>query len=167
LGLVRCVLCDGWKTSCSCSLTVDRHSLILFIAGGSSNRIANTERVMACWLMISGAIHMIIEGAFSFALGWWALSDGSWWFFKTYLCLICAGYVVLTPDYFQHTADNYLSEACEWELIRDLYFSLYLLDCLSLTSYVLYIQGKNIQRRTRAMRRGILLWLAWKPWLLF
>lgn len=69
LGLVRCVLCDGWKTSCSCSLTVDRHSLILFIAGGSSNRIANTERVMACWLMISGAIHMIIEGAFSFALG--------------------------------------------------------------------------------------------------
>lgn len=23
-----------------------------------------------------------------------------------------AGYVVVTPDYYQHTADNYLSEAC-------------------------------------------------------
>ena len=52
------------------------------LSGGSQKRVSTKERVLACWLMVTAAIHMIIEG-----------------------------YVVVTPDYYQHPADNYLSEA--------------------------------------------------------
>lgn len=52
------------------------------LSGGGRN-ISTVERVISCWLMVTAAIHMVIEG-----------------------------YVVVTPDYYQHPADNYLSEAC-------------------------------------------------------
>ncbi|KAI8106253.1 hypothetical protein M9435_000799 [Picochlorum sp. BPE23] len=51
------------------------------LSGGGRN-ISTVERVISCWLMVTAAIHMVIEG-----------------------------YVVVTPDYYQHPADNYLSEA--------------------------------------------------------
>jgi cholestenol Delta-isomerase len=60
-------------------------SLIGFVwtlSGGPGRRVSTQERVLACWLMVTAAIHLVIEG-----------------------------YVVVTPDYYQHPADNYLSEA--------------------------------------------------------
>lgn len=47
-----------------------------------SAHLSRTDRLIATWLAVTGAIHMVIEG-----------------------------YVVVTPDYYQHPSENYLSEA--------------------------------------------------------
>jgi cholestenol delta-isomerase len=47
-----------------------------------SGHLSLANRLIATWLAVTGAIHLVIEG-----------------------------YVVITPDYYQHPSDNYLSEA--------------------------------------------------------
>lgn len=47
-----------------------------------SVNIPMKERILTCWLAVTAAIHMIIEG-----------------------------YIVVTPEFYTHTADTYLSEA--------------------------------------------------------
>ncbi len=56
--------------------------LIVGVLVRLSSHLPLASRIIATWLAVTGAIHLVIEG-----------------------------YVVVTPDYYQHPADNYLSEA--------------------------------------------------------
>jgi len=73
-------------------MTIPAHVIFLFFGGSVlaivgalvklSRHLPLSGRLIATWLAVTGAIHFVIEG-----------------------------YVVVTPDYYRHPSDNYLSEA--------------------------------------------------------
>lgn len=55
---------------------------ITWFVSGKYKTLTTRERIIACWFMVTGAIHFVIEG-----------------------------YVVVTPDYYKDTSGSYLSDA--------------------------------------------------------